>query len=165
MGESRRLRPAAGGSVVRIRAAEAGDVAVIEAIVAGAYECYVERIGMRPGPMDADYGEKVRRGLVSVAEDGDRAILGLIVLVEMPGHLLVENVAVEPERQGEGIGRALLAHAEDSAREAGLDTVKLYTHVKMTENRALYSRLGYREADRRSERGFERVFFHKHLPG
>ena len=49
-----------------IRPADASDLAAIESIVERAYGVYVERIGMRPGPMDADYAEKVRRGLVFV---------------------------------------------------------------------------------------------------
>jgi N-acetylglutamate synthase-like GNAT family acetyltransferase len=57
--------------------------------------------------MKADYGPKVARGQVSVADEAG-GIVGLIVLIREPDHLLVENVAVAPERQGEGIGRALL---------------------------------------------------------
>jgi ribosomal protein S18 acetylase RimI-like enzyme len=147
---------------VRIRAAEPGDVAAIEAIIERAYGGYVALIGGRPGPMDADHADEVRRGLVSVAEEDD-AVVGLIVLVEMPDHILVENVAVDPGHQGKGVGRALLAHAEDRAREAGLATIRLYTHSKMAENRALYRRLGYRETDRRDEAGFDRVFLCKSL--
>lgn len=112
--------------------------------------------------METDYAEKIGQGLVSVAEDGD-AIVGLIVLVREPDHLLVENVAVVPERQSEGIGRALLTFAEGVAREAGTPTLRLYTHVKMTENLAFYPRLGYEETHRRTDDGFERVFFAKHL--
>lgn len=112
--------------------------------------------------MDMDYVEKVAQGQVSVAEDAG-AVVGLIVLVPEPDHLLVENVAVDPERQGEGIGRALLAFAEDVAREAGTPTLCLYTHVLMTENRALYAHLGYEETHRRTDYGFERVFFAKSL--
>jgi ribosomal protein S18 acetylase RimI-like enzyme len=147
---------------MQIRAATAADVGAIEETVERAYGGYVERIGMRPGPMDADYAEQVRGGLVSVVEK-DGEVVGLLVLVGMPDHLLVENVAVDPGRQGEGIGRVLLAHAEDVAREAGLGEMRLYTHSKMAENRALYSRLGYRETDRRDEQGFDRVFFVKRL--
>ncbi len=145
-----------------IRAAGVADIGAIERIVERAYGGYVERIGMRPGPMDADYAEKVRGGLVSVVEK-DEEVVGLLVLVEMPGHLLVENVAVDPEHQGAGIGRALLARAESHARETGLGELRLYTHAKMTENRAFYSRLGYRETDRRDEQGFDRVFLVKEL--
>ena len=145
-----------------IRPAIAADVAAIAAIVERAYGVYVERIGMRPGPMDADYAEKVRRGLVSVLEE-DGVVVGLLVLVQMPDHMLVENVAVDPERQGEGVGRELLATAEERARQADLDEMRLYTHAKMTENRALYRHLGYEETGRRDEEGFDRVFLVKRL--
>ncbi len=148
---------------VRIRTASAEDVAGIEAIVGRAYGVYAARIGMRPGPMDDDYAARVARGLVSVAVAGDGALAGLIVLVREPGSLLVENVAVDPDRQGEGTGRALLSFAEAEAALAGLDRIALYTHEKMTENLALYARLGYTVDERRQENGFARVFLSKRL--
>ena len=155
---------------MRIRKAGTGDVTAIEAVVERAYGGYVEPIGMRPGPMDSDYAEKVGRGLVFVAEecgtDGEDAeppIAGLIVLVELEDRLLIDNVAVDPDRQGEGIGRRLLAFAEERARGAGLDRVALYTHERMSENLALYARLAYEEDERRQEDGFARVFMSKRL--
>lgn len=146
---------------MRIRPALPSDSATVATIVERAYSVYVERIGMRPGPMEDDYEEKVRGGTVSVSED--ESVAGLIVLVPHSGHLLVENVAVDPQRQGEGIGRMLLAYAEDVARANDLDTLRLYTHALMTENQALYAHLGYREDERRREDGFERVFLSKRL--
>jgi ribosomal protein S18 acetylase RimI-like enzyme len=125
-----------------------------------AYGHYVARIGMRPGPMDDDYAARVGEGRVWVAQ-ADGEIAGLVVLIPHDDHLLVENVAVDPARQGQGIGRALLAHAERQAAQLGVPELRLYTHVKMTENRALYARLGYREVERRTESGFERVFMSK----
>jgi GNAT superfamily N-acetyltransferase len=142
---------------VRIRPAEPDDIVTIGEIVQRAYGVYIERIGMRPGPMDDDYGDQVRRGLVHVAEDGE-ALVGLIVLVEDGGRLVIENVAVDPARQGEGIGRRLLEFAEQTARRAGIGTVALYTHEKMSENIALYARLGYEEDERRRVEAFSRVF-------
>jgi GNAT superfamily N-acetyltransferase len=154
-----------------IRRAQPDDEAAIVAIVERAYGVYVERIGMRPGPMDADYTEKLRGALVHVAEDGEAAVgdegtapvVGLIVLVEIEGRLLIENVAVDPDRQGEGIGGRLLEFAEETARAAGIETLALYTHEKMSENLALYARLGYEEDERRRESGFSRVFMSKRL--
>jgi hypothetical protein len=46
------------------------------------------------------------------------------------------------------LGRALLEHAEVAAREAGFDSIYLYTHERMAENLALYSRIGYSTAVR-----------------
>ena len=114
--------------------------------------------------MDDDYAARVRDGRVFVAEAGGGAV-GILVLIPHADHLLVENVAVDPAQQGRGIGRALLAFAEQRADELGLAELRLYTHVKMTENQAFYRRLGYRETERRAQSGFERVFMSKRLGG
>jgi len=42
------------------------------------------------------------------AESGG-AVRGVVVLVWEPDHLLIENVAVDPDFQGRGIGRARAA--------------------------------------------------------
>jgi ribosomal protein S18 acetylase RimI-like enzyme len=146
---------------VRIRPAHAADLGAVRELVHRAYVPYVERIGIRPGPLDDDYAERIGNGYVSVAEDPE--IVGVIVLIDKSDHLLIENVAVEPNRQGEGIGRTLLALAEKRARETGRQMLRLYTNAAMTENLALYARLGYREDERRSDAGFERVFLSKDL--
>ncbi len=144
-----------------IRRAEAADLPAIEAIVARAYEKYVERLGRRPSPMDDDYAAKVERGEALVWDEG--GVAGVLVLIPAPTHILIENVAVEPDRQGEGIGGALLEFAEARARGLGLREIRLYTNAAMTENLRLYPRLGYVESGRRSQRGFDRVFFTKRL--
>jgi ribosomal protein S18 acetylase RimI-like enzyme len=147
---------------MQIRPAAPTDADAVGELVQRAYEHYIDRIGRRPGPMEADYEQRVAQGQVSVASEASE-VIGLIVLVQEPDHLLIENVAVAPEHQGKGVGRALLAFAEGVAREAGIQTLRLYTHAAMTENLALYPRLGYRETERRADNGFERVFFAKQL--
>jgi N-acetylglutamate synthase-like GNAT family acetyltransferase len=113
--------------------------------------------------MDDDYLEKIAQGIAFVAEETD-CVVGLIVLIPHTDHLLVENVAVDPDKQSEGVGSALLAFAEKSARDAGISTLRLYTNGAMTENLSLYPWLGYEETDRRTDEGFERVFFSKRIP-
>jgi len=146
---------------MHIRQAQASDVSTIEDIVERAYSRYIQRIGRRPAPMDDDYAERIRRGQAFVAEDVH--VTGLIILIGEPDHVLIENVAVDLRHQGEGIGRALLDYAETSARALGAAELRLYTNAAMTENLVLYTRLGYQEIDRRTENGFERVFFSKCL--
>ncbi|MGH8829357.1 MAG: GNAT family N-acetyltransferase, partial [Jiangellaceae bacterium] len=73
---------------------------------------------------------------------------GLIVLIPEDGVLLVENVAVRPRSHGRGIGRALMDFAEAEAGRLDLPAVRLYTHVRMTRNLALYESIGYRETGR-----------------
>jgi ribosomal protein S18 acetylase RimI-like enzyme len=145
-----------------LRRAHADDVPALIDLAERAYGPYVERIGRRPAPMNDDYAEKVRKASVFVADDDER-VVGLIVLIETPDHLLVENVAVDPDRQRSGIGRALLSLAETHAREQGLTQLRLYTNVVMVENIRLYTRFGYRETGRRVSSDFERVYFSKRV--
>ena len=145
---------------VRIRPAAPFDVPAIRELVELAYGHYVERIGRRPAPMDDDHAEVVARGHTWVAEEAG-ALVGVLVLVPGSDHLLIENVAVAPDRWGTGVGRRLLDVAEDRAREAGVAELRLYTNALMTENRAYYARRGYRETGRQVVDGFDRVWFAK----
>ncbi len=145
-----------------LRPATEADVAAVTELVDAAYGHYVARIGRRPGPMMADYGQVISDSAVTVAVRQE-AVVGLIVLAVTSEGFLVENVAVHPSQQGHGLGRALLAFAEAEAKRVGFDSLYLYTHEKMTENIALYQRLGYVEYDRRAEAGFARVFLRKQL--
>jgi GNAT superfamily N-acetyltransferase len=144
-----------------VRLAGLEDVAAIEAIVERAYTPYVPLIGRRPAPMDDVYAPKVRGGQVFVAERG--AVVGVIVLVDSGDHLLIENVAVDPESQHRGIGRALLAFAEAHAASVGVAELRLYTNEAMHDNLRLYPRLGYVETGRGRGAGFNRVYFRKRL--
>ncbi len=93
-------------------------------------------------------------------------LAGVLVLEDAgDGTLLVDNVAVAPSAQGKGLGRALIAFAEAEAQRRGLCEVRLYTNVLMTENLALYGRLGFRETGRVSEKGYERVYMAKAAAG
>ncbi|HEY5977745.1 MAG TPA: GNAT family N-acetyltransferase [Solirubrobacterales bacterium] len=136
-----------------VRSATPADVEAIERLVERAYGVYVERIGGKPGPMHHDYAERVAEAEVTVVADGD-AIVGLLIIYLRDDHLLIENVAVDPEHQGRGMGGRLLDLAEDRARAADLEVVRLFTHERMTENIALYEGRGYREYERRDVRVF-----------
>jgi ribosomal protein S18 acetylase RimI-like enzyme len=145
-----------------IRSAVAADAAAIAALVRDAYTMYLPRMGKPPGPMLADYAAIVARGEASVLEL-DGAIVGAIVLVDEVDHLLLDNVAVVPTRKGQGLGRELVAFAEAEARRRGFREVRLYTHETMTENQALYARLGFVETHRAEQDGYARVFMTKRL--
>jgi len=78
--------------------------------------------------------------------------------------MLLDNVAVRhPERQGEGLGRQLMAFVENEALNQGFSRLELYTHESMTENIGPYESLGYIETDRRIESGYRRVYMRKNL--
>jgi GNAT superfamily N-acetyltransferase len=148
--------------MLTVRRAAAADAAAMEAVASEAYRVYVPRIGRPPAPMSADYAMNASGGLAWVAEQ-DGEIVALLVLAVERDHLLLENVAVRPSAQGRGIGARLLALAEDQARAAGRDEIRLYTNEAMTENLAYYGRHGYAQTHRAEQDGFRRVFFSKRL--
>lgn len=147
-----------------IRRARPGEAPLLRALVERAYGPWVPVLGRRPMPMDDDYEARVSAGEAWVLEEAG-ALRGLVVLVERADHLLLDNVAVEPARKGEGHGRALLDFAEAEARRRGLPEARLYTNERMERNIALYAARGYTETERRREEGFSRVFMTKRVVG
>lgn len=146
---------------IHIRHAGPQDLARVQEIVEQAYRPYVDRLGLRPGPMDEDYASIIQSWECHVAEGTE--VCGLIVLQSRSDTLLLDNIAVSPDYHGKGIGRHLLDFAEASARTRGFMSITLYTHEKMTENLKIYAARGYQEIDRRHENGFDRVYMRKHL--
>ena len=143
-----------------IRLARAADAATVAAIVKDAYSMYLARNGKIPGPMRDDYAALVDAARVHVLEDAGE-IVGLVVLIPEQQAMLLDNVAVSPRAQGRGFGVRLIAFAEESARAAGFAVIRLYTQDIMTENLALYSRLGFVETHRGEEIGLNRVYMSK----
>jgi ribosomal protein S18 acetylase RimI-like enzyme len=147
---------------ISLRPAALADAPAVTDCVHAAYRHYVERIGKPPGPMLEDYAKVIAQRQVTVAVR-DGAVVGVLVLGEMEEGFRLINVAVDPSMRGKGLGRTLLQLAESEARRLGYDTVHLSTNEKMTENQALYARIGYVEYDRRVEQGYSRVYMKKKL--
>ena len=143
-----------------IRPAAPADVDAVAAIVQAAYAHYIPRLGRKPAPMEDDHAAQIAAGCTWVAEL-EAQLVGVLVLVPAHDHLLIENVAVDPARRGQGLGTALLRFAETECRRRRLPELRLYTNQKMVENIAMYARHGYTETGRAAEAGFERVFFSK----
>jgi ribosomal protein S18 acetylase RimI-like enzyme len=144
------------------RSAKEPDASKVATLVDAAYSHYVERIGILPPPMTDNYAQVIANQQVTVAESHG-GIVGVIVLNVDEEGFLIDNVAVDPSHRGQELGKALLRFAEAEARRAGFNSIYLYTHEKMTENLALYSRIGYVEYDRRSKGEFSLVYMRKHL--
>lgn len=149
-------------SLPDLRRAVAGDLPAIRALIEAAYARYLTRMDKPPAPMLRDYGPSVEEGTTWVVGSPVAAVLTLYPRAD---HLYVENVAVDPGAQGRGLGRALLEFAEREAAARGLHRMALVTHEVMTENQAIYAKLGYTEVGRRAEDGYRRVYLEKRLDG
>jgi GNAT superfamily N-acetyltransferase len=80
----------------------------------------------------------------------DGKIVGTFALLVMDNlaHLgapsaIVEDVAVDPARQGEGIGRAMMTHAIVVCRSKGCYKVALSSNLKRERAHAFYESLGF----------------------
>lgn len=143
-----------------VRKATPADVPGMKACVDAAYGHYIARIGRPPAPMLDDYAAVVRQHAAFVAEVEGR-VVAILVLIQKPDGLLLNNIAVLPEFQGKRLGRRLMEVAESEALRQGFKHIELYTNEFMTENLEIYKHVGYVEIARREEQGYRRVYMRK----
>jgi ribosomal protein S18 acetylase RimI-like enzyme len=145
------------GNQPHIRKATEGDAAPMRAIARAAYAKYVPRIGREPSPMAADYEAAVAANRAVVIE-AEGSIRGYMIAWPELDAYFIENIGVDPECQGAGLGRCLIDHAVSQADRLGLPALRLYTNALMTENLSMYAHIGFVETQRTVEKGFHRVY-------
>lgn len=67
---------------------------------------------------------------------------------EAPEHqvMVLHTLVVSPQKGGQGYGKEFVAFYEAYAQEMGCTTLRMDTNEKNTAARAMYQKLGYREA-------------------
>jgi ribosomal protein S18 acetylase RimI-like enzyme len=148
-------------SACLIRRALANDAARIGAIARAAYTRYIARLGREPAPMVADFAAEIAADHVVVIETGGMLAGYMIAWPEIDAYF-IDNIGIDPARQGEGLGRQLIDHAVGEARHLHLPAVQLHTNIAMTEN--MYVHLGFVETHRAIEKGFHRVYLRLRVP-
>lgn len=113
--------------------------------------------------MMAEYETDVAAQRAAVLESAGQ-IVGYMIGWPEEDAYFIENIGVDPQYQGRGLGRRLIDHAAGEARSHGLAVLTLYTNEAMTENLAMYRHLGFEETHRVSEKGFRRVYMRWTLP-
>ncbi len=87
----------------------------------------------------------LERGRVLVARDDGQVVAYLqLVETDAPDQAELLSMAVIDERQGQGLGRALVARAVAECRAEGLQTLVVATAAADTGNLRFYQRLGFR---------------------
>lgn len=102
-------------------------------------------------------------GTVLVARLGHRLVGSVRGELAEDGAWYVGRLLVAPDRQGRGLGGALMARMEELA-PAGARTLRLVTGVQSDTNLVFYRRRGYVEVDRRDHPGAPVVVLEKPLP-
>ena len=88
-------------------------------------------------------------GHPTVALLPDGTVAGYLCLKQVLDEAEILDVAVSPVSRGMGIGRFLVQHALESARERGAQLVWLEVRVGNREAISLYESVGFRETARR----------------
>ncbi len=86
---------------------------------------------------------------VVVLRAGDRSAIGYCAWQEVADEVHVHNIAIAPDRRGQGLGTRMLAACLALARGRGARRAFLDVREGNRPARALYTRLGFREAGRR----------------
>lgn len=144
----------------QIRPAKSADAQGVAGCVKAAYGRYTERTGEQPVQVQRDYAQLIGDREVLVAHI-ESAIVGVLLLARTEKGFLLDEIAVVPACQGQGIGRALLEMAERAAVHQGFGSIYALVHPKMTESVALFTKIGYAEYENRSVDGDTRVYLRK----
>ena len=136
------------------------DAAAIRDLVRAAYAKWVPIIGREPMPMQADYDVALAEHDFDLLVDSE-VLVGVLETLHQPDHLWIENIAIHPDRQGQGYGRRLLKWAEKRAGIAGTGEIRLVTNGAFEANVALYKRVGYRIDRTEPFRGGTAVYMSK----
>lgn len=147
---------------MEFRRAGPEDAERVRALTRKAYAKWCEILGREPLPMTADYDHAVRHHVIDLAYVDGR-LVGLVEMIAREGDLLIENVCVDPAEQGAGLGRRLVAHAEDETRRRGLGVIRLYTNKLFAANLRFYESLGYGIEREEPFKGGTVVHFRKSL--
>lgn len=91
----------------------------------------------------------------------DGNVVGYIQLAEYvctygPRLVNVLGLAVEPACHNQGIGKALLIHAEEWAKESGAEGIRLNSGLERTQAHKFYEHLGYKEV--KKQINFNKLF-------
>ncbi len=110
--------------------------------------------------------DKAAAEVAFAAYDGGN-LLGCIFLRPESDCLYVGKLAIAPAAQGKGVGRQLLAAAEQVAGELSLPALRLETRIELVENHAVFARWGFIKTAENAHPGFTRttsIEMRKQLP-
>lgn len=132
------------------RTATLAEIDEVWRVILTAFTPYIRALGREwPAEGSPGYAEEwargeaeVSRGDVYVACDGER-IVGAVRTRPREDSLYIHQLAVDPARQGTGVGSWLLQRVEEVARARGVGGLSLETAEMAVANIRLYQRHGF----------------------
>jgi ribosomal protein S18 acetylase RimI-like enzyme len=136
--------------VLTFRTAMLSEGEEVGRVIRAAFTPYVRALGRElPADGSARFAEErerfaaeLERGEVYVALDGEQ-IVGAVRTKPQENALYIHQIAVDPSRQGTGVGSWLLVRIDEVARSRGLGSLSLETAEMAETNVRLYRRHGF----------------------
>lgn len=136
--------------VLMFRTAMLSDTEEVGRVLRAAFTPYVRALGREwPAEGSAAFAEEWERGVtelergdIYVALDGEH-IVGVVRTKPQEKDLCIYQIAVDPARQGTGVGSWLLRRIDEVARARGLGGLSLETAEMAVANIRLYRRHGF----------------------
>jgi N-acetylglutamate synthase-like GNAT family acetyltransferase len=101
-----------------------------------------------------DVAAHLERGGGGVVAEIDGALAGSVLWQQADGGLYVSRLAVGPAWRRCGIGRALIATVEATAKAMHLPRVHLSTRLTLADNRRLFASCGFEETVKTTHAGY-----------
>lgn len=79
----------------------------------------------------------------------DEQVIGYFVASSVAGEVTLMNIAISPEKQGEGLGKHLLQFLKEFSADRNEQEIWLEVRASNLAALALYSKLGFVEVDKR----------------
>lgn len=125
------------------RTARPAEFADADRVLRAAFTPYLARLGRE---IPADYYKwlpaSIERGDVFVADEGGR-VVGVAATERREAELFLDRLAVDPAKQGTGLGRWLLQRLDEIARSRGDCALTLVTAEMMDHLIKLYGSHGF----------------------
>jgi GNAT superfamily N-acetyltransferase len=108
-------------------------------------------------PGAAEVGAWFRGGFEVYRASFEGELAGVVRISFPTGTAMLDRLAVLPERRRQGVGRALLEHAVDRGRKAGVTRAWVQLSTQLEDALELHLAVGFRESHRRPAPGGELV--------
>jgi GNAT superfamily N-acetyltransferase len=145
-----------------IRPANAEDPALLARIIVAAFEDYRDSLDPPSAALwetEASIAAELAAGAGAFIVEEDGAAAGCVMTRRKGADLYLGRLAVLATVRGRGLGRALIAAAEEAARREGLAGACLNVRIALPKNRLFFNNLGYVETGREAHPGFDRPTF------
>jgi GNAT superfamily N-acetyltransferase len=137
------------GMGLLFRPALASEYPDVDRVLRAAFTSYMHRLGreLPPDYYDGGLPAAIERGDVYVADEAG-TIVGVAQTERREEGLYLDRLAVDPAKQGTGLGSWLLVRLEEVARSRGDRTMSLLTAEMMEHLLRLYGRHGFEIVER-----------------